>query len=266
MRSGAAGLEPATPGFGDPSRFGSATRLIRGERQSVRPSAVYRPPTPSAAGDGSCRSTALAGQAKELVVVGSVEPVPARAIDCPHPQLLSGLYPYASSRWLRTSRPCGGCRRTSSACGSRRGCPTRSARTRVASEPPRTLPPAEHRLFTQKSMLRRPSSLTGLWIETAAIWMRPLARNTRKISEKTASLSGTRSITPFEITTPKLSSSNGSRSISPPTKSTLAAPGDVAAPCTDRDTPRRRWLNHRACNAEPPGSRCDFVGRASRSA
>ena len=53
-------------------------------------------------------------------------------------------------------------------------------------------------------MLRRPSALTGFWIVTSAIWIRPPGVSTRKISANTASLSGIRSITPFEITTSKL--------------------------------------------------------------
>ena len=53
-------------------------------------------------------------------------------------------------------------------------------------------------------MLRLPSSLTGLWIVTSAICIRPPGVRTRKSSEKTASLSGMRSITPFEITMSKV--------------------------------------------------------------
>jgi hypothetical protein len=70
----------------------------------------------------------------------------------------------------------------------------------------------------QRSISRRPSSLTGFWMVTSAICILPPGRRTRKISENTASLSGTRSITPFEITTPTLSFARGSRSISPSKK------------------------------------------------
>src|SRR5204862_5228813 len=68
-------------------------------------------------------------------------------------------------------------------------------------------------------MFRRPSALTGFWIVTSAIWIRPPGVRTRKISAKTASLSGIRSMTPFEITTSKLVSGNGSCSASLSTNS-----------------------------------------------
>jgi hypothetical protein len=53
--------------------------------------------------------------------------------------------------------------------------------------------------------------------------------STRKISAKTASLSGIRSITPFEITTSKLVFGNGSCSASLSTNSTFAAAISAAA-------------------------------------
>src|SRR6266566_4471628 len=81
----------------------------------------------------------------------------------------------------------------------------------------------------QRSMLRRPSALTGFWIVTSAIWIRPPGVSTRKISAKTASLSGIRSITRFEITTSKLASGNGSCSASLSPNSTFAAPISAAA-------------------------------------
>ena len=76
----------------------------------------------------------------------------------------------------------------------------------------------------------RPSSETGFWIVTSAIWIRPAGTSTRRIPAKTASLSGMTSMTPFEMTTSKLSSGNGSASASPSTNSTFSMPISAAAP------------------------------------
>ena len=95
---------------------------------------------------------------------------------------------------------------------SRSGHRSRSARSRGARAAVRTLPPAERRQFSRSRdrccacLPRRPGSGSSRRRSGA----RPSGPSTRWISEKTASLSGIRSMTPFEMTTSKLSSANGS--------------------------------------------------------
>ncbi len=87
----------------------------------------------------------------------------------------------------------------------------------------------------QSSVLRRVASLSGVALTMSAIARRPPGRSTRAASAKTRCLTGERLTTPFEITTSKLASSNGRRSMLASTKRTLLDSAALAEPDRVRD-------------------------------
>ena len=145
----------------------------------------------------------------------------------------------------------------------------------------RTLPSAAPRQFSRPTEVDVATAVlaAGFWLVTSAIWMRPPGTSTRWSSEKTASLSGIRSMTPFEITTSKLSSGNGSAtavdeldlrdpellrggarlaSIAAVTSAaqTLTSIGMGGGPCSSRSrrsSGRRRGANTVRCPSSSPG-------------
>ncbi len=221
-----AASNPATPGFGDPSRLAQLRGWIRGEtHQSVRQSAVY-----SASHAKGCWGRIVFGRPRSRAKRRSSSSsapsslCPARAIDC------------ASSAPFRlvclTRRAVGselhglaaGVVELRAHVGRDEVAPTRSRSNPVSLQNLRVLCRRQSAGYSPRSRD----------VAAALLADRPLDRDVGDLDASTGSatpavrsrrrrrsLSGTRSITPFEITTPKLSSSNGSRTISPPTKSNV---------------------------------------------